>query len=342
MPLLGSDMTGERGMPETQASISVGQTLDAGSEYLKLELLAGESGLDNEITVQRIQKPGLAMAGYVDFIHPGRVQVLGASELSYLSVLPEAERVAVLTMLCECPITCIAITKSLEPPAPLAALCEAGGIPLLRSSLLSSAFIDRLNHLLDAYLAPKTTVHGVLVDVFGVGVLIVGPSGIGKSECALDLIVGGHRLVSDDAVEIRRMQGEILIGRGPELIQHHMEIRGLGIINVGVLFGAASCRQRKRIELVVELEAWQDKLAYDRLGLDQENYEILGVSVGRVRLPVASGRNVSILVEIAARSLLLKLKGFHPAAEFQERMQKAMEQPKFSLGAFDAGESDLE
>lgn len=325
--------------------IPVRELLEAGGGYLAVELLAGEGGLDKGITHSRIQKPGLAMAGYTAFIHPGRVQVFGESEIRYLDRLDGVERQAVLEPICDQPLSCIAITKGLEPPSELLALCKRQDIPLLRSPLLSSTFIDRLNHFLDAHFAPRTLVHGVLVDILGVGVLITGPSGLGKSECALDLILRGHRLVSDDIVEIRCRQGEVLVGRGPELTRHHMEVRGLGIINIAHLFGVAATRQRKRVELVVRLTPWEVGARDDceRLGLDQEAEEILGVDIPLIRLPVATGRNLSNLIEVAARNLLLRLKGLNPAQDLNARLQQSMgEQLRFTMGRYDVDEGDLE
>ena len=325
-----------------EQKVAVRTLLESGAQYLEVKLLAGEAGLDNQITVARVQKPGLAMTGYVDFVQPGRVQVLGASELSYLATLSETDRVERLAVLCSCPLACIAVTKGLEIPDGLAELCSGRGIPLLRSPLLSSTFIDRLNVFLDAHLAPRTIVHGVLMDVFGVGVLLVGPSGIGKSECALDLVVRGHRMVSDDVVEIRRRAGKILVGRGPEVIRHHMEVRGLGIINIAHLFGVAATRHRKRVELVIEFEHWRTDHDYDRLGLDVETHEILGMELPRVRLPVASGRSLSDLVEVTARNLLLRLKGFSAAEDLTRRLAEAKDDPRFMEGDYDLDEGDLE
>lgn len=325
-----------------QRDIAVRELLSIGEEYLELELLAGADGLDNRITLQRIQKPGLAMTGYVEFIHPGRVQVLGSSELGYMERLGADDRRRILARFCERPIACVAITKGLEAPAELVEACSAHGIPLLRSRLQSSVFIDRITLLLDAQLAPRTTVHGVLMDVFGIGVLILGPSGVGKSECALELVARGHRLVSDDVVEIRRREGDILVGRGPELIRHHMELRGLGIINIENLFGAASIRQRKRVELVVRLEHDGEERGFDRLGLDQEIYSLLDVDLPLVRLPVTSGRNPSMLVEVAARNLILRLKGYHAARDLTTRLREAMDNPRFAVETFDLDEGDLE
>lgn len=323
----------------------VRELIEAGGGYLAVELVAGEGGLDKGITHARIQKPGLAMVGYTAFIHPGRVQVFGESEIRYLERLDADERAAVLTPICDHPLSCIAITKGLDPPPELVDLCRERQIPLMRSPLMSSIFIDRLNHFLDAHFAPRTLVHGVLVDVLGVGVLITGPSGLGKSECALDLVLRGHRLVSDDVVEVRCRQGDVLVGRGPELTRHHMEVRGLGIINIAHLFGVASTRQRKRVELIVRLTPWEVGEAddVDRLGLDQETEEILGVALPLVRLPVASGRILSNLIEVAARNLLLRLKGLNPAQDLTDRLRQSMgEQMRFKVGRYDVDEGDLE
>ena len=234
------------------------------------------------------------------------------------------------------------VTKGLEIPAELAELCTENQLPLLRSRLPSSTFIERITLYLDSHLAPLTTVHGVLVDVYGVGVLVTGQSGVGKSECALDLIVRGHRLVADDVVEIRCRAGGILMGRGPELIRHHMELRGLGILNIEHLFGAASIRDRKRVELVVNLESWDDDVEYDRLGLDEATHEILGTALPFICLPVASGRNLSNLIEVAVRNHILKLTGFNPAEELTRRLQEAMEKPESVLHVADSDEGDLE
>ncbi len=326
------------------AGVPVVELLDAGKEYLEVELVAGASGVDKLITHQRIQKPGLAMAGHVGFIHPGRVQVFGESEITYLAALDAERRRALLEPITDCPLSCVAVTKGLEVPQELAELCADQDIPLLRSQLLSSTFIDRLNHFLDAHFAPRTTVHGVMVDILGVGVLVTGPSGIGKSECALDLVMRGHRLVSDDVVEIRCRQDDILVARGPELVRHHMEVRGLGIINIAHLFGVGSTRQRKRVELVIDLQPGDSSNDCERLGLDVETTELLGVEIALVRLPVVPGRNVSNLVEVAARNLLLRLKGLNPAAELESRLRSAMEEPHphFKVGAYGLDEGDLE
>ena len=335
-------MTDSVGGGEEAASLSVRELLTDDGRHLELELIAGGAGLDREISFHRIQKPGLAMTGYVEFVRGGRVQVLGESEIRFLESRSSDERREVLARLCSLPIPCVAVTKALAIPAELVEVSEENELPLLRSSLLSSAFIDRLTLYLDRHLAPYTTVHGVLVDVYGVGVLITGASGVGKSECALDLIVRGHRLVADDVVEIRRRAGDILLGSGPELIRHHMELRGLGILNIEHLFGAASIRDRKRVEMVVKLEEWNEDVEYDRLGLDRQTFEILDIELPFICLPVASGRNLSILVEVAVRNLILKLTGYHPARELTRRLQEAMEKPSFVHEVAEKNEGDLE
>jgi len=310
--------------------------------HLELEFLGGEAGLDRDITAHRIQKPGLAMTGYVDFMKPGRVQVLGSTEIDYLETLEARQRYEILEVICDRPVACFVVTGRAAILDELVELCEKYRTPLFRTSLISSEFIDRITLLLDRHLAPRTMVHGVLMDVYGIGVLITGDSGVGKSECALDLVVRGHRLVSDDVVEIRRRRGDILLGQGPELIKHHMELRGLGVINIEHLFGAASIRARKRIELVVHLEKWAERGKYERLGLDEEKKEIMGLELPLIRLPVASGRNLSILMEVAARNLILKLTGYHPAEDMRRRLEAAIQDPRSGPDVRDVDEGDFE
>jgi HPr kinase/phosphorylase len=295
------------------------------ARHIALEALAGTAGLDKELTVPRIQKPGLALAGFIEYIHPGRVQILGQSEITFLREQPPERRQAVLHDVCATGVTCFVITKSLEPPAELVSAVEEHAIPLLRTRLVSSATIDALERFLEERLAPRISLHGVLLDIYGVGVLLLGDSGVGKSECALDLIVRGHRLVSDDIVEIKR-KGNVLNGSGPELTRYHMEIRGLGIINIKDLFGVAAVRYLKDVDMVVKLDPWQEGKEYERLGLDQPTWEILGVSVPYIEMPVAPGRHLSVLVEVAARNHLLKTKGYDPARELASRLEARLAQ----------------
>lgn len=288
--------------------------------HLGMKLIAGEAGIEKEITVPRIQKPGLSLAGFIEYIHPGRVQILGQSEVTFLRGQTPERRREILHQVCACGVTCFVITKNLDPPEELLNAADVYGIPLLRTSLVSSATIDGLTRFLEERLAPRVSVHGVLLDIYGVGVLLLGDSGVGKSECALDLIVRGHRLVSDDIVEIKR-KGNILNGSGPELTRYHMEVRGLGIINIKDLFGVAAVRYLKDVDMVVRLDPWQEGKEYERLGLDQRTYEILGTSVPFIEMPVAPGRHLSVLVEVAARNHLLKTKGYDPARELAARLE---------------------
>src|SRR5207249_1908394 len=224
-----------------------------------------------------------------------------------------AARMAALRLALTLDFPCVLITGGFMPPVELVLEAERAHVPLLKTSTPTPTAIAKLASILEDSLAERTIIHAVLMDVLGLGVLIAGESGIGKSECALDLIVRGHRLVADDTVEVRRRQEAILIGTCPELTRHHMELRGLGVINVKDLFGIASTRSSKRVELVVQLERWDPTREYERLGLDDSFYEVLGLRVPLIRMPVAPGRNIAILVEVAARNQLLRSRG-HPAA----------------------------
>jgi HPr kinase/phosphorylase len=218
----------------------------------------------------------------------------------------------------------VVVTKGLDVPRLLLEAADRGGVPVLRTPLVSSAAIDAIQKHLELQLAPTASIHAVLMDVLGVGVLLLGKSGIGKSEAALDLIMRGHRLVADDLVEVRRTSGDVLVGWASELIKHHMEVRGLGIINIKDMFGVAAVRDEKKIELVLELLRWDQTESHDRLGLDEMVYPILDVPVPLLRIPVSPGRNVSSLIEVAARNRLLQVRGHHSAREFQERLDRAL------------------
>jgi len=299
----------------------VGLLLSDEATGLSLRLLAGRSGLDHSIDLSRVQRPGLALSGYTDYIRYGRVQIIGASEIGYLRKLKPPRRADLLVKLTRCRVSCFIITKGLGPPAELVSETEKRGIPLLVTPLESTPFIKLLSAFLDKRLAPRLHLHSVLIDVFGLGVLIMGESGIGKSECALDLIDRGHRLVADDVVDIKRLAG-ILEGSSPDLTRYHMELRGLGVINIKDLYGVSSIRTSKRVELVVNLERWKSGSEYDRLGLTHEKFTILGIELPLIRMPVAPGRNIAILVEVAARNQLLKERGFDAAERFAERVDE--------------------
>lgn len=304
--------------------LTIQELLSEKEAGLDLELLAGESGLGKRVHVPRIQKPGLALAGYTFNLHPDRIQVLGSTELSYLEHLPPARVEENLRQLCTLDISCFIITKGQEPPLFLVREVERQGISLLRTHHQSSTFISLVTKFLEERLLPSTNVHGVLVDVLGVGVLLLGKSGIGKSECALDLVLRGHRLVADDVIKVRMKLPSVLFGEGMDLLHYHMEIRGLGIINIKHLFGVAAIRERKKIDLAVELVEWEDGLEYDRLGLEELTYSLLGINIPLLKVPVRPGRNMTTIVEVAARNQLLKEMGYHSALEFQDRLEKRM------------------
>jgi len=293
---------------------------------LPLELLAGARGLDRIISSPHIQKTGLALAGFHEYLKPGRVLIFGESEIRYLESLETSARSASMRLALTLDFPCVIMTGGFTPPAELVAEAERAQVPLIKTPVATPTAIAKLTSILEDSLAERTMIHAVLMDILGLGVLIIGESGIGKSECALDLIVRGHRLVADDTVEVRRRSETILIGTCPELTRHHMELRGLGLINIKDLFGIASTRLSKRVELVVQLERWEPGREYERLGLDDESYEILGLRVPLIRMPVAPGRSVAILVEVAARNQLLRARGRHAARELAERLDETLRQ----------------
>ena len=308
------------------------------SRTLVLELVGGSAGLSRQITISQPQKTGLALSGFDAYLHGGRVLVFGESEIRYVESLPEPQRSAALARVFGHDLPCVLVTGGFTPAPEITAAADAAAVPLLRTQASTPEAMSRLSAVLDNYLAPRGIVHGVLMDVLGLGLMVVGESGIGKSECALDLVVRGHRLVADDAVELRCRAGSFVIGTCPELTRHHMEIRGLGLINVQDLFGVASTRRSKRLELVVQLERWEPGREYDRLGIDDEFYEVLGVRIPMVRMPVAPGRNVAILVEVAARNQLLRSRGHNAARRLVERLNQQLEPASRSIDADDHGD----
>ncbi|MBI2833527.1 MAG: HPr(Ser) kinase/phosphatase [Acidobacteria bacterium] len=316
-------------MAPESPSVTVGAVLRNRAELtgLELELLAGGAGLDRLISIPYIQKTGLALAGFDEYLRAGRVLIFGESEIRFLESLDPDVRQRTLERTFARDIPCVLITAGFDPPPEMIAEAERCRLPLLRTTMPTPNAIAKLTAILEDRLATRDIIHGVLMDILGLGVLVVGESGIGKSECALDLVVRGHRLVADDTVEVRRRADTVLIGTCPDLTRHHMEIRGLGVINVRDLFGVASTRSSKRVELVVQLERWESGREYDRLGLDTPHYGILGCPVPMIRMPVAPGRNLAILVEVAARNQLLRARGHHPARALAARLERRLQQP---------------
>ena len=300
--------------------LTVGELIERAE--LCVTAVAGQAGLSRTVTVPRIQKPGLALTGWPEQLHPHRVLVLGGTEIEYLAEHAPARGVGLATLLASEP-ACIVVCRGLPPPDELLAIAEARGVPLLCSTLITADFIAAVTGWMTDRLAPSTELHGVLMDILGIGVLMIGKSGIGKSETALDLVTRGHRLVADDFIVIRCLRNQ-LVGRGAGILGHHMEIRGLGIINIKDLFGIASVRDAKVIEVVVELHEWDASVEYDRLGFDEQIEHMLGVDVPKLVLPVRPGRNIATLIEVAARNQLLKLQGTHSARAFRDQLHRAM------------------
>src|SRR5687767_1701818 len=315
-------------------SVTVGGLLQSRPEALglPLELLSGEAGLDRVITCPHIQKTGLALAGFHEYLQPERVLVLGESEVRYLESLDTAARTKSLWAAFSHDFPCVLITGGWDPPPELLAASERYRVPVLRTAVTTPLAIAKITAVLDDRLAVRELVHGVLIDILGLGVLIVGESGIGKSECALDLVVRGHRLVADDTVEVRRRGETAIIGTCPDLTRFHMEVRGLGVINIRDLFGVASTRTSKRVELVVQLERWDPDREYDRLGLDENVFELFGVKVPLIRMPVAPGRNLAILVEVAARNQLLRSRGLNAARDLASRLDQQLREAAGDAG----------
>jgi len=303
------------------------QALEQSREYpLELTLMAGRRGLKNKITHSQVQKMGLALTGFTQFVNPERLQIIGNTEMAYFKTLTPDMQEKVIRQICSLPLSCLVITRGLEVPELLLREADERGIPVFRTNLRSFDFIEKVTKFLEEKLASTSSLHGVLMDIFGVGALILGKSGIGKSECALDLILRGHRLVADDMVHIQKRSPSSVFGSGFEVIQHHMEIRGLGIINIRSLFGVEAIRERKKIELILELMEWDAHREYDRLGFEEEKFSILGVELPMLRIPVTPARNLTTIIEVAVRNHLLKVMGYDSALEFEKKLLRKMEE----------------
>lgn len=306
-------------------TLTVRELLDLRGESLRLRLVTGDgASLEHTIFKGEIASPGLALAGYTERFTAGRILVLGETEVSYLRSLDTRRRHEAVETLLSFDSPVIFATKGQELPIELLEIAERRGTPVLISELGTAEFYRRINPFLNDQFAPQTHVHGSLADVYGVGLLFVGRSGIGKSECVLDLVERGHRLVADDVVRVTRQGHDVLIGRGLELARHHMEIRGVGIIDVRALFGIRAIRQQKRIEVVVQLVDWSLQEAYDRTGLDADYSPILGVPIRRVMVPLNPGKNITVISEVVAMNHLLRYSGVDSAAAFNAGLKDAM------------------
>ncbi|MER1985655.1 MAG: HPr(Ser) kinase/phosphatase [Solibacillus sp.] len=289
-------------------------------ENFKLELVSGQEGIGRYISTSDISRPGLEMAGYFTHYPANRVQLLGKTELSFFEMLPEDVKHERMAKLCSDETPAIIISRGLNVPKELIKASNEYNVPVLVTKQTTTRFSSRLTNFLEGKLAPTTAVHGVLVDVYGIGVLITGKSGVGKSETALELVKKGHRLVADDSVEIRQESENFLVGSPPPLLENLLEIRGIGIIDVMTLFGASAVRPYKRVTLIIELENWDPDKVYDRLGLDEEKMKIIDTELTKLTIPVQPGRNVSVIIEVAAMNYRLKKMGVNAAEEFSRRL----------------------
>jgi HPr kinase/phosphorylase len=310
----------------TYAGLTVGEFFSRHSAALRMEQMDHASmGFERIISEPTVNRPGLALCGFFSYFAEKRIQVLGAAELSYLASLPPAEAQYRARLLCERPIPCLVVARGEEPPPYLLGEAAAAGIAVFRTGMVTMNFLNAATLALHHDFAPRKSEYGSMVDILGVGTLIRGSSGIGKSECVLGLLERGHSLVSDDMTRFRALEDTDLYGTSPDLTRHHMEVRGLGVINVMAIFGVGSVRLEKRLDLVVSLRDWQELEEVDRIGLDQEYFEILGIQVPHVTIPVRTGRDLARLVEVAALDQKLKAMGHHSALEFNQRLMQTMQ-----------------
>jgi len=305
-------------------SVSVQELVSARGSSLSLEPLTPDVSLDRGCSDPDVASPGLALAGFVERFPAGRMQVFGQTEMMYLATLSPDEQRTCLEGFFSQGVPAAFVTKGQEIPDILLVSAARYDVPVFRTDLSTKDFFRRLKPYLEFALAPSSAVHGSLADVYGVGLLFLGDSGIGKSECVLDLVERGHRLVADDLVLVSRRGQNVLIGKGHELQQHHMEIRGVGIIDVKALFGIRAIRLQKRIEVVVKLEEWDDVTSYDRTGLDQEHADILGVRLPEVTIPLNPGKNVTVISEVVAMNHLLKFAGVDSANQFDRELRRRL------------------
>jgi len=311
----------------TQARrITIRELLAEQGDAAKIRLLAGEAGLDRYIDHPRIQKPSLAFAGFIKNLSDYRLQVIGQTELNYLATRSPQEQLSVVNSVFDLHLAGVVITRDQEPPAIILEAAKRTDTPLMVSTYPSSTFMTNMMLFLSRHLAPVVYQHGVYMDIFGLGVLITGASGIGKSEIGLELISRGHRLIADDMVEFSRRSPTAIVGKSPDTLRYHMEIRGLGILNIRDLYGAAAITDAKRLRLVVELVPWDQVAAEDRVLGEESDAEILEVTIPRVPIPIRTGRSLAVLVEVATRNQLLKQRGIHSGEVFVQSLQHKIDQ----------------
>ncbi len=307
-------------MPEIMVETAFRERKD----YLMLALLNSEEGLRKKIYSAEIHRPGLALGGFLERFPHKRTQVLGQTEMAFIQSLPKEKLIPVLEKIFAFDISWIIISKGIMPPSELLAMADRKKTAVFSSSLSTTELISRLGSFLDNQFAPTITVHGTLVDVYGVGLLYTGKSGVGKSECALDLIERGHRLVADDVIKITRKSVNYIVGTSSELLGQHMEVRGIGIIDIEALFGIRAVRLQKRIEVEVRLQYWEDTANYERLGIEDKYTSILGVEIPLVVIPVSPGKNITVISEVIAMNSILKIYGEHSAQDFSRRLTERL------------------
>lgn len=310
------------------SGISIGKLLEKKGRALEMQVVAGREGLDNRVESPELNRPGLAIAGFYDVFSNDRIQILGITECSFLRKLDPADRLARLIRMFEFPIPCFIVTSGENVTPEFLNLANDNNVPIIRTPMPTSRFSGMLSNFLEMEFAPSCTIHGVLLDVYGMGVLLAGISGVGKSETALELVERGHRLVADDVVILRRISKNLLIGGASEILKHHMEIRGLGIVDVEKLYGVGSVREEKKVSLLIHLEKWEQNGDYDRLGIDEKTRTIFDVEIPEYRIPVEPGRNLAILIEVAALQQRLRYQGYNPASEFNKTLQQRIQQKK--------------
>ena len=323
----GEDRTEQEGEApdrEGRATLTVRLLSDTRGDELGLELLTPDAELDRVVVVPDLTSPGLALAGYTGSFASSRMQVFGETEMSYLATLDTEVARSRLVAIFTTEVPAVFVTRAQEVPELFLDVARKTGVPTFRSRLATKAFYRNITPFLETALAPGTSLHGSLADVYGVGLLFMGPSGVGKSECVLDLVERGHRLVADDLVLVAQRGNHVLIGRGHELQGHHMEIRGVGIIDIRSLFGIRAIRQQKRIEVIVNLEHWDESHTYTRTGLEEDDLEVLGVTVPRVTIPLNPGKNITVISEVVAMNHLLRYSGIDAAAAFDRKLQDSM------------------
>ena len=332
----------ERTHETRKKSITAGFLYQQTHDRFGLKQLNGEAGFDNQIRDKSLNRPGLALAGYVELFTYDRVQIMGNTEIRYLNSLKPSQRMAACTNLLEFKMPCIILTNGNIIAEELLQAAAARHIPIFGTEFETTKISYFLADFLDDQFSPQVVVHGSLVDIYGVGVLLAGRSGIGKSEIALDLIERGHRLVADDVVNVTRKGEGILIGAGTDLVKHFMEIRGLGLIDVRSMFGIRAIRFQKRVEIAIELEEWQGDRDYTRTGLDTDQVSILGVDIPLVKLPIFPGKNVTVIAEVVSLNYLLKHYGYDAPKEFAKRLEGVIGQKKKGNRAINYFEHDFE